>query len=95
MIDDREREQIEAILDMIAKDEATSDLAVEVRGGEIIITKAGTDFSVTYEKRPENPHFILTRSWIAPNMSSATISQFRALAFQMAVAKARELRWIV
>lgn len=36
---------------MSAKDEAATDLAVEVQGTSIIVTMPGTDFSVTYEKR--------------------------------------------
>ena len=36
-------------------------------------------------------NLILTRSWLEPTVSSPAISEFRAKAFQAAVAKAREL----
>jgi hypothetical protein len=55
----------------------------------------GTDFSVTYQKQPGNPQLMLSQSRIAPNTTSATVSDFRARAFQAAVGKARELGWIV
>jgi hypothetical protein len=80
---------------MIAKDEAASDLAITVKGNSITVAKFGTDFYVTYENRPKNPHLVLTRSWVAATVTSPTISEFRARAFQAAVAKARELGWIV
>jgi hypothetical protein len=89
MTDDREREQIAAVLDAIAEDEDASDLVVEVQGDSIVVTKRDTDFSVTYEKRPENPHLTLTQSWTHPHETTPAVSEFRARAFQAAVAKAR------
>jgi hypothetical protein len=38
---------------MIAKDQAAADLDVRVEGNAVTISKIDTDFSVTYEKRPE------------------------------------------
>jgi hypothetical protein len=67
---------------------------VKVQGDGITVTKLGTDFSVTYEKRPNNPHLTMTQSRLDANVSLPTISEFRE-AFQAAVAKARELGWIV
>jgi hypothetical protein len=64
------------------------DIKVELVGDEIVITTPGTDFVLGYKKN-------LTRSWVAPTVSSPTISEFRAKAFQAAVDKARELGWIV
>jgi hypothetical protein len=94
MADDPE-EQIRAILDLIAQDEAASDLAVEVWGSSITVIKLGTDLSVTYEKRPDNPHLVLRGSWISQQLTSPAISEFRARAFHAAIAKARELGWIL
>ena len=48
-----------------------------------------------YRKAPDRPNLILTRSWLDPTVMSPEISEFRADAFQAAVAKARELGWIV
>jgi hypothetical protein len=48
-----------------------------------------------YRKRPDSPNLVLTRSWETPTVTSPEISEFRAHAFQAAVAKARELGWIV
>jgi hypothetical protein len=43
------------------------DLHVEVLGNEITITTAavGTAYSVTYEKRPDEPRLVMTHSWLA------------------------------
>ena len=40
-------------------------LELVVDGTSITVTKPGTDFSLTYQKRLGNPHLILTRSWVA------------------------------
>jgi hypothetical protein len=71
------------------------DLKVKFDGQEIIVTKPGTDFVLAYRKRPDSPNLVLTRSWEKPTVTSPEISEFRAHAFQAAVAKARELGWIV
>ena len=71
------------------------DLKVKFDGQEIIVTKPGTDFMLAYRRRPDSPNLILTRSWEKPTVTSPEISEFRAHAFQAAVAKARELGWIV
>jgi len=71
------------------------DLKVKFNGQEIIVTKPGTDFMLAYRKRPDSPNLVLTRSWEKPTVTSPEISEFRAHAFQAAVAKARELGWIV
>ena len=47
-----------------------------------------------YRKAADRPNLVLTRSWVEPTVSSPEISEFRAEAFQAAVAKARELGWI-
>jgi hypothetical protein len=71
------------------------DIKVELVGEEIVVTRPGTDFVLGYKKNPDSPNLFLTRSWVAPTVSSPTISEFRAKAFQAAVSKARELGWIV
>ena len=72
-----------------------AEISVEVQDDSIIVTMPGTDFAVTYEKRADTPNLVLTQTWIAPHIRSESISEFRAQAFQAAVAKARELDWIV
>ena len=71
------------------------DLHVELLGDEIVVTKPGTDFLTAYRKRPDSPTLKLMRSWVDLHITSPEISEFRAHAFQAAVAKARELGWIV
>ena len=70
------------------------DLHVKFDGHEIIVTRPGTDFILAYRKRPDSPNFVLTRSWEKPTVTSPEISEFRAHAFQAAVAKPRELGWL-
>ena len=71
------------------------EISVEVQGASIIVTKPGTDFALIYEKHPAAPDLVLTHSWVSPTTTSPAVSEFRARAFQAAVAKARELGWIV
>ena len=71
------------------------DIEVKFDGKEIIVTKPGTDFMLAYRKRSDSPNLVLTRSWVDPHITSVEVSEFRAHAFQAAVAKARELGWIV
>ena len=70
-------------------------LNIEDDGTSIVVTMPGTDFSVTYQKPSGSPRLKLLRSRIAANTTSAAKADFRARAFQSAVAKARELGWIV
>ena len=72
-----------------------AELRVEVQGDSIIVTMPGTDFSVTYEKSADTPHLILTHSWISETVTTPDVLTFRARASKAAVAKARELGWIV
>ena len=50
---------------------------------------------VAYRKRPESTTLRLTRSWVDPHALFPRRREFRAHAFQAALAKARELGWIV
>ena len=59
------------------------------------MTMPGTDFSVTYAKHADTPHLVLTQSWISETVTTPDVSNFRARAPKAAVAKARELGWIV
>ena len=74
---------------------AMEELGVKVEGTPITVTMPGTDFWVIYRKQAGSPHLILTGSWINSTNTSPAVSKFRARAFQAAVAKARELGWIV
>ena len=63
----------------------------QVDGKENIITRPATDFMMAYRKRPNQPPSVLTQSWVDAHTTSPAVSEFRAAAFQAAVAKAREL----
>jgi hypothetical protein len=65
------------------------EIGVEVQGNSIIVTMPGTDFSVTYAKHADTPHLVLTQSWISETVTTPD------RASKAAVAKARELGWIV
>ena len=56
--------------------------------------KLAFDFMLAYRKRPDTPTLKLTRSWVGPHITSPAVNEFRAQAFQAAVAKSRELGWI-
>jgi hypothetical protein len=62
---------------------------VEERDGEIIVMRADLLFIATYYKRANEPQLILRRR------TATNDHALLARAFQAAVAKARELGWIV
>lgn len=65
------------------------NLEVEVRGRLLIVTQPATEFFVIYAKSSDQPHLVLKRR------SDTKDQTLLALAFQAAIAKARELRWVV
>ena len=71
------------------------DIEVKFDGEEIIVTKPRTDFMLRFARGPTS------QTWSSPVAGSLltplppAVSEFRALAFQAANAKTRELRWIV
>jgi hypothetical protein len=71
------------------------ELNVELEGKEIVITKPGTDFMTAYGKAADRPRLMLSRGWLQLTTMSLERCQFRSLAYQAAVTKARELGWIV
>ncbi len=70
------------------------EIEVELIGQEIVVTKPGTTFLLAYRKSVEEPRLVLRRSRIPPTTTSIR-NAVRANAYQAAVAKARELGWIV
>jgi hypothetical protein len=66
-------------------------LRVDVEGDEIIVRRPGTALMLAYSKSAEQLR--LTRSWMKPTTPCPT-EEFRTEAFQAAVSKARELKWI-
>jgi hypothetical protein len=70
------------------------DLNVELVGDEIVVTRPRSTFLLAYRKLSDEPRLVMTRSSMGKASPSAMHS-FRALAFQAAVAKARELGWVV
>ena len=71
------------------------DLHVKFDGQEIIVTRPGTNMMTAYRNAPDRANLVLTRSCLEPTVSSQKIREFRAKAFQVAIAKAREVGWIV
>ena len=71
------------------------ELAVVLDGDEIVVTKPGTLLLLAYRKSVDEARLVLTRSSITGTRCTTAITEFRAQAFQAAVAKARELGWRV
>jgi hypothetical protein len=72
------------------------ELHVEVKGGDIVVTLPGADYSVTYFKPERAPQLL------AKDISDRddprlpmTGAEFLAKAWKLANDKARELGWIV
>ncbi|MGH6735415.1 MAG: hypothetical protein ACRECX_04960 [Methyloceanibacter sp.] len=94
MPDDETDRFIQGVADLIAEDEVAELLSVTVRGNSITVTKIETEMWVRYEKRPDNPHLIVTDIWAEPSPTAPDATKFRDQAFHLAVAKAKELGWL-
>ena len=68
-------------------------IIVELDGDEFVVWKPGTVFLIAF-KKPESAHLVAARSWRA-DFTSKPLAEFRALAAELAVNKARSLGWIV
>ena len=73
----------------MAKSKKATHFLVEVREGNLVVSVPNGKFKATYYKPPGRPHLILRER------SKTDDDELLAEAFQAAVAKARELGWIV
>jgi hypothetical protein len=62
-------------------------IIVELDGDEIVVWKPGTVFLIALKRPDHQRHLVVVRS--------KPLAEFRALAAQLAVNKARSLGWIV
>ena len=71
-------------------------LVIDVLGGNIRVSLAGSNYAVTYHK-PRNSAQLLAKSLLTKEDRHASMTQgeFLALAWRAANDKARELGWIV
>jgi hypothetical protein len=74
---------------MLAKSKKAIHFLVEVREGNLVVSVPNGKFKATYYKPPGRPHLILRER------SKTDDDELLAEAFQAAVARARELGWIV
>ena len=72
----------------------SGELKVEAGGQYIVVTMPGSSFRTTYVKSPKAPG--LTQTEYMSNDKSAAIPhrEFEAMAWEAALAKAREFGWI-
>jgi hypothetical protein len=74
----------------------SSELEVHLVDQDIIVNLPGTRFSITYTRAPDFPGLIEKAEWTREDPEAeVNLTIFRARAFQAAIAKARELGWIV
>jgi hypothetical protein len=72
------------------------DLRVQVVDDEIIVTRPGSFYSVTYYKPDQSPQLIAKRIADRDDLRfSMTLSEFLVQAWKLANDKARELGWIL
>ncbi len=67
-------------------------IIVELDGDEFVIWKPGTVFLIAFKKPDYQRHLVVVRSWLA-DFTSKPLAEFRALAAELAVNKARSLGW--
>ena len=65
-------------------------IIVELDGDEFVVWKPGTVFLIAFNKPDYQRHLVAARSWLA-DFTSKPLAEFRALAAQLAVNKARSL----
>ena len=73
---------------------ADSELKVELRGDDIVVTMPGTKFKVTYYKPIDMPQLLAKSDWTDDPDAPVTLGAFRARAWLAANDKARQLGWI-
>jgi hypothetical protein len=72
-----------------------SELRVQVVDDEIIVTRPGSHYSVTYYKLPNSPGLLAKRMPDGDDLRiSMTAAEFLATAWKLANEKARALGWI-
>lgn len=69
-------------------------LRVDVQGRDIMIARRGTCLRVAYRKG-DAPWLICSEYGPADPEATVTLAEFRALAWEAANSKAREMGWIV
>jgi len=69
-----------------------SNLSVEVRYRDIVVTRAGTGYSVTYRRHPLAP--ILELVGPMPDQLDPQLADLLASSWKAAYAKAKELDWL-
>lgn len=75
---------------------AKSELRVQVVDDDIIVTRPGSFYSVTYYKPDRSPQLIAKRMADRDDLRiPMKLSEFLAEAWRLANEKARELGWIV
>ena len=73
-----------------------TDLHVEVRERDIIVTMPGTTFRIVYRKPDRAPQLVARLDYFQNQQKGPiTRAKFLALAWKLANDKARELGWIV
>ena len=73
-----------------------TELELEVRDRDIIITLPSSSYTVTYYKPKNSPQLLAKRIATRGDPQVAmTLSEFLAAAWKLANHKARELHWIV
>jgi hypothetical protein len=73
-----------------------SELRVQVVDDEIIVTRPGSIYSVTYYKPDKSPQLLARRIADTDDLRiPMTAAEFLAQAWKLANDKARELGWIV
>jgi hypothetical protein len=71
-------------------------LRLDVVDDEIIVSLPGSNYTVTYHKRPKSPQLLAKRIAHYDDLHSPiTLSDFLVRAWKAANTKARELGWIV
>lgn len=69
-------------------------IKVEVFGASVIVTMAGTAYRAVFHKHPDEPRLIEAEGVAVDKAAPMEHEEFEKLAWEAAVAKARELGWI-
>ena len=70
------------------------ELKVDAEGQNIVGTMSGSSFQTTYVKSPKAPGLTQTEYMSDDNAATIARREFEVMAWEAAVAKAREFGWI-
>jgi hypothetical protein len=69
-------------------------IKVKVDGDRLVVTMRGTSYRAFFLRSPDEPKLVQAASLAVDNAAAMSHKDFEAMAWEAAIAKAKELGWI-